>query len=170
LEPIPAWPGLAGSSPQRAVTYPGLLYPRAKKCPVINKLIEIIKLVYSIIQPDEGSERFITLEHFVSTLQYLAGEERKSFIVVRRGRKLSKFKENTTIYSDAPDTSKGDYSELSVAQKVNDEYPVVILIHQDGSGEGWDGREFWWPILITPKNKPKTIFALKDPVGKLKKR
>jgi Z1 domain len=135
-----------------------------------DKLIEIIKLVYSIIQPDEGSERFITSEQFISTLQYLAGEERKSFIVVRRNRKLSKFKENTTIYSDAPDTSKGDSSELSVAQKVNDKFPVVILIHQDGSGDGWDGSEFWWPILVTPKDKPKTIFALKDPSGSLIKR
>ena len=30
-----------------------------------------------------------------------------------------------------------------------------------GTNEGWNGRAFWWPVLVAPKHVPKTIYASK---------
>lgn len=133
----------------------------------IGKLREIIRLAYSIIEPDKGAERFVPFESFISMLQYLAGEKGNSFLIVRRGRNLSKWKENTTLYSDAPDTSQ-EGSELYIARSVAKTMPAVMLIHQNGTAKGWNGSEFWWPILLVQENWPKTVFSLNEPEGKLR--
>jgi len=117
--------------------------------------------------PDEDSARFVHLERFISTFRYLTRDEQKSYLIVRKGRKISKFKENGTTYSDAPDTPQ---DELKLARTVSTKYPVLMLIHQDGTAEGWKGSEFWWPILLTQKNIPKTIFALEEPDGKISRK
>ena len=48
--------------------------------------------------------------------------------------------------------------------------PCLTLLHQNGVAEGWKGREFWWPILTLPKNTPKTIYALPNVDGRIRKR
>ena len=81
----------------------------------INNLVEIIKLTYSAINQDEGAARFVSEEDFLSTLRYLADKDNLAYLIVRRDRKLSKFKENGAVYSDAPDTT---HDELSIARSV----------------------------------------------------
>ena len=48
--------------------------------------------------------------------------------------------------------------------------PSLTLLHQNGVADGWKGREFWWPILTLPKNTPKTIYALPNADGRIRKR
>ena len=129
-------------------------------------LEEVVQLAYKAITPDEDSARFVVLDRFISTMRYLTRHENKAHLIVRRGRKVSKFKENGTVYSDAPDTTQ---DELSIARSVSDKYPVLMMLHQDGTAEGWNGSEFWWPVLLAQENMPKTIFALDEPDGKIRK-
>jgi hypothetical protein len=133
----------------------------------VSILDEIINTAYKAIKPDEDAARFVTQEQFISTLRYLSRNENKAYLLVRRGRKVSKYKENGSVYTDAPDTSQ---DELSLARSISEKYPVLMMIHQDGTAVGWNGCEFWWPILLTQKNMPKTIFALDEPGGGIRNR
>jgi hypothetical protein len=128
---------------------------------------KIIHHCYEILTPDKDSARFIDENEFISVLRYLSTNDKLAYLIVRRGRKLSKYKNNGTLYSDAPDTPHGD--ELQIAKEVAINNPAIMLIHEDGTGKGWNGSEFWWPVLITQKNAPKTIFALENPEGKISK-
>jgi hypothetical protein len=86
-------------------------------------------------------------------------------LVVRRNKKASKLQKNGVTYSDSPDTPK---DELSVAQGVAIDKPALMLLHQDGTAEGWNGSNFWWPILLSPKNAKRTIFAMPEATGTIK--
>jgi hypothetical protein len=44
-----------------------------------------------------------------------------------------------------------------------------MMIHQDGTADGWNGGEFWWPILLAPQETKKTIFALPEANGRVRK-
>jgi hypothetical protein len=50
------------------------------------------------------------------------------------------------------------------------DHPALILIHQTGKADGWEDREFWWPVLRVQRNAPKTIYALDEAVGKVKRK
>ena len=132
----------------------------------INLLEEIIHLSYQAINPDEESARFIDEQKFLSVFRYLTREDNLAYLVVRRGRKISKYKNNGRAYSDAPDTPQ---EELLVARNVAQKHPALIMIQEDGTSEGWNGSEFWWPILLIQSNVPKTIFASEKPTGKLRR-
>lgn len=48
------------------------------------------------------------------------------------------------------------------AKEVAKEIPCLMLLKQKGLKEdGWRSAEFWWPILITPKNTKTSVFASK---------
>lgn len=128
-------------------------------CPIIEK-------VYQGINQDDDSARFVSKERFLSTLGYLCGKSGEVYLIVRRNRKLSKFKSGNSIYQDSPDTPQ---DERSIAKKVAKDIPALMLIHQDGTGEGWNGCEFWWPVISVQQNVKMTIFALPDPDGKIKR-
>ncbi|MCD8554489.1 Z1 domain-containing protein [Seleniivibrio sp.] len=123
----------------------------------------VIDKVFSMIEGDDESSRFITKEHFMSTIQYLAKESGKLILYTRRNGTLSKYKNNGIVYQDAPDTGY----ELQKLRAIAVNNPVLMLIHQDGSADGWNGSEFWWPVLIAQKNVQTTMFALSETSGKL---
>ncbi len=123
----------------------------------------LVELIYKIIRPDIGSERFIKKDEFISLFNYLTNKDRKVFLIIRKNRKLSKFKDNGTSYSDAPDTPKLPKNELYIARQISEKYPVLMLIHQNGTGDGWNGREFWWPVLLVQKKISRIIFSLDEP-------
>jgi hypothetical protein len=135
----------------------------------LNYAEEIIKLCYSAIKPDEGSERFISEDRFLTTMRYLTNGD-KIHIIVRRNRRVTKYKNNGITYQNAPDTGHQSENELQIARSIAINKPVLMLIHQDGTAEGWNGSEFWWPILVTPKNIKKTIFAMPGPEGRIRTR
>lgn len=131
----------------------------------LNELEPIINLLYSAIEPDEESARFVPVERFLTTLRYLTGDDKKIFLIVRRNRKVGKYKKNKTTYQDAPDTRQ---DELSVARKVAIDRPALMLLHQDGTANGWNGSEFWWPVLLSPQNVKRIVFAMPESDGRLR--
>lgn len=131
-----------------------------------DDLERIIMLAYEILTPDRDSVRFITKDKFISLFSYLTKKDKKAYLLVRRGRKLSKFKDNNTSYSDAPDTPQ---DELSIANQISQKYPVLMMIHQDGTGDGWQNREFWWPVLLVQRDLPRIVFSLDEPEGRIRR-
>lgn len=131
----------------------------------VDDLEEIINLCYSIIEEDEGSTRFVSADKFISTMKYLA-EKNKVNLFVRKNRTLRKYKDNNLFYQNAPDAG-GDRKAL---REVAIDIPAVMLIHNDGTAEGWGGSQFWWPVMMTPKKVPTTIFSSETPKGRIVKR
>ena len=133
----------------------------------LDDLEPIINLIYSALEPDEESARFVPVEKFLTTIRYLAGDGKKINLIVRKNRKVGKYKKNGTVYQDAPDTRQ---DELSVARKVAIGRPALMLLHQDGTAFGWNGSEFWWPVLLSPENVKRTVFAMPEADGRLRNR
>lgn len=137
------------------------------KNPVVvnfNDIEDILEEIYNCIIPDDGAARFINKEQFIDTLKYLVGDSGKLHLIVRRNRRLSKFRENGMTYQDSPDTPR---DERTLAKNIAKENPVLILIQQDGTVDGWQGRPFWWPIITVQGNSKTTIFAKPEPDGKI---
>ena len=133
----------------------------------LDDLEPIINLIYSALEPDEESARFVTVEKFLTTIRYLAGDDKRTYLIVRKNRHAGKFKGKTkTTYQDSPDTKQ---DESSVAEKVAIDRPALILLHQDGATvDGWNGSEFSWPVLRLPQNVKRTVFAMPEADGRLK--
>lgn len=122
----------------------------------IDKAEKFIIQVYSCLVPDENTDRFVEYDEMISILRYVSKQSDKCNLIVRRNRKISKYKENMR-YNDSPDTGQ---DERKLAREISIDIPSLTLLHQNDAAEGWKGREFWWPILTLPKNTPKTIYAL----------
>ncbi|MGC7872073.1 Z1 domain-containing protein [Desulfosporosinus sp. SYSU MS00001] len=133
----------------------------------LNDLEPIIINLYTAIKQDEESARFVSVERFLTTLRYLVRDQNKIFLIVRRNRKVSKYKNHMTTYQDAPDTPQ---DELSVARRVAIESPAIMLLHQDGTADGWNESEFWWPVILSPQNVKRTVFAMPELDGNLRKK
>lgn len=129
----------------------------------LNDLIQIINLTFSILEKDEDSSRYISDDLFISTLNYLSKKNDEVLLYIRRGGHIAKLKNNDTVYQDAPDTGY----ELKKLRNIAIDTPVLMLIHQDGKADGWNGSEFWWPVIIPQANMVTTVFSLHDADGKI---
>ena len=132
----------------------------------IEIIEKLLKEIFNSLQPDEDSNRFISGEKMISILRYLSKESNQCYLIVRREREVQKFKENGG-YSDAPDNGR---DESKMAREIAVDDPCVILLQENGNNECWKFREFWWPVLVVPKNAPKTVYALADPGETIKSR
>lgn len=130
-----------------------------------DDLEAIVELLYSALTEDDDSGRFVDMDRFLSAMRYLARADGKVHLIVRRNRQISKYKKNGTSLQDAPDTPR---DELALAKSVAVDNPALMLLHQDGTGNGWNGSEFWWPVLLAQKNAGRTIFAMPNPDGRVK--
>jgi len=130
----------------------------------LDKAKELVELVYGMIDKDEESTRFITMEHFIDTMHYLASCNKTVRLIVRRDREISKYQDNGA-YQDAPDISKWSTSELAVAKTAAIDDPALILIHERGNHSDWEYRQFWWPVLFVQQNAKRTVFAMPDSEG-----
>ncbi len=131
----------------------------------LSDVEQIITLVYSAIELDNESARFVPIEKLLTTIRYVADQSKEIYLIIRKNRKVSKYKNNKTTYQDAPDTRQ---DELSIARKVAIDRPALMLLHQDGTADGWNGSEFWWPVLLLPQNVKRTVFAMPDSNGRLR--
>ena len=63
-----------------------------------------------------------------------------------------------TAFQDSPEDGNVDLPE---ARNKSIDTPSLILLHQKGEkGNGWDGDfNFFWPVLVAPKNTRAAIFA-----------
>jgi hypothetical protein len=85
--------------------------------------------------------------------------EGKVWLIVKKDRNMRRNRQDGR-YEDAPDTPKGENSELRIAKQVATDIPALILLRQNGDQEmGWRGCPFWWPVLVTPANTPTVIFT-----------
>ena len=127
----------------------------------IENVEKIIQMAYSVIRQDEDASRYITEEELILTLRFMLNTKKLIPTITRLGRNLSKYKVvgNTILLSDAPDTP----TPFNVAKELAIDLPVLILIQELGEAEGWNGRPFWWPILVAPKNVKRTVYASKTP-------
>jgi hypothetical protein len=136
------------------------------KIVLLDDVEPIIRLAFSALSPDEESSRFVTDDAFITSLKYMTGDSKELYLIVRRNKSIAKYKTNHQSFEDSPDTTK---DELGIAKRVAIDKPALMLLHETGADKGWKDRPFWWPILVAPKNVPKTIFAMSEPDGKIKK-
>ena len=130
----------------------------------------LISQAYSAIRQDEGAERFISEERFLSIFKYLSEKNEFAYLIFRANRNISKFKGPLkNLYTDSPDSPQ---DELRIAKAIAIDKPALILLNENKNGieESWKGGEFWWPIIVVQSKFPKTIFSLDEPGGKLSKR
>lgn len=77
------------------------------------------------------------------------------YCLILEDRNMSR-RQSGGSFSDAPDGG----SVLSIAKDLAQDKPCIILTKQNGKEtDGWKGHEFWWPVVITPKNTKIAIFA-----------
>ncbi|MBM7645142.1 hypothetical protein JOD45_001353 [Scopulibacillus daqui] len=132
----------------------------------VKKAVQIIEKINSAF--DEKAGKPWDVKAFISCMEYLSlyaeGKEAgQVWVIVKTGRDSSRTREDGR-YMDSPDTPRGKNSELKLARKVADEVPALILLRQNGEEKnGWRGSPFWWPVLVTPRNTPVTIFQGHNP-------
>lgn len=128
---------------------------------------KLIEEVFSCLSMDEDTNRFISADKMISVLRYLSKQTGKCYLIVRRNRNMSKYTQDGIRYIDSPDNGQ---DERKLAREIAIDIPCLVLLHQNGDAECWNGREFWWPILTVPKNAPKTIYALADMGGRIRRK
>lgn len=127
---------------------------------------KILSEIYTSLNPDSDTKRFITEDRMLSILKYLAKDSRHCNLIVRRDREMSKIRGNGT-YIDSPDNGQ---DERVIAKKVSEDIPTLILLHQKGNEEDWKFREFWWPIIVVPKNASRTVYSYPEVGARVKKK
>ena len=129
----------------------------------------LLKEVYSILEKDAESDRFIDFETLIDILNSLEIPKyynNKICLIKKMDRELKKFKRNNA-FQDAPDTP----NESTLAYIRAEKSPVLMLLEQTGLKEnGWNGSRFWWPVFVTPIRSKNTIMALDWPKAKVEKR
>ena len=123
----------------------------------INQAEKLLYHIYATFKEDEEAPRFITLDEMLVSLKYFA-KDQEIFCTVYRNMNVGKYKQDGFTLQDSPDTAQTHYKK---AKMLATEKPCLMLFQQKGIRDGWNGREFWWPVLVAPKNVPKTIFAAK---------
>ncbi|UNL86542.1 Z1 domain-containing protein [Priestia koreensis] len=128
----------------------------------IEEAIDYVRLIKQTFDQQEGKQW--DESSFIASMSYLSRytnskHKGKVWCVVRSGRNMSRVRANGR-FEDAPDTTANGNSELTVAKKLAQRIPVLILLRQNGREEnGWRGCPFWWPILVTPKNTKTVVFS-----------
>ena len=118
---------------------------------------ELISEVYKTFKEDEETYRFITVDEMITSLRYFSKND-KVFCLIYKNVDVGKYKNKELKLQDSPDTGQ---LHLKRAKELAIENPCLMLFQEKGTKEGWNGRSFWWPVLVAPKNVPKTIYASK---------
>lgn len=116
----------------------------------------LLLYVYETFVEDEETYRFVTLDEMLTSLRYFAKND-LVFCTVYRKVNVSKYRNDLRL-QNSPDTGQTHYLK---AKKMALENPCIMLFQEQGTREGWNGRAFWWPVLVAPKNVPMTIYASK---------
>ncbi|MCA0972044.1 Z1 domain-containing protein [Halobacillus litoralis] len=126
----------------------------------------LVGLIHSTLEMDEG--RDFHLDEYESVLDYLTTENEKGayvWLVIRGRRKIQRFN-GAGQYENSPDTPGSGKGELSIARRVAEHHPALILLRQEGKKEhGWRGTPFYWPVLVAQRHTTPTVFAKKTVKG-----
>lgn len=122
----------------------------------LKRMEELLVYVYKTFTKDEDSYRFISLDEMLASLKYFAKND-LVYCNVYRNVDVAKYKKDFRL-EDSPDTGQTHYKK---AKELAIENPCCMLFQENGMNTGWNGKSFWWPVLVAPKNVPKTIYASK---------
>lgn len=122
----------------------------------LKRMEELLVYVYKTFTKDEDSYRFISLDEMLTSLKYFA-KNNLVYCNVYRNVDVAKYKKDFRL-EDSPDTGQTHYKK---AKELAIENPCCMLFQENGMNTGWKGKSFWWPVLVAPKNVPKTIYASK---------
>ena len=128
----------------------------------IEQVEELLSYVYETFVEDEEAYRFVTLDEMLTSLRYFAKKD-AVYCTVYRNVDAGKYRNDLRL-QDSPDTGQSHFKR---AKELAIEDPCLMLFQEKGTNEGWNGRAFWWPVLVAPKNVPKTIYASKTVGGKV---
>lgn len=139
-----------------------LLGTEQEKLVDLDDARNLIELINETYDPKKGEKWDV--DSFISSMEYMSNNNAeqigKIWLIVRKNRNISRLRDSTGRYEDAPDTPKGATSELHVAKKLAQDVPALILLRQNGHEEkGWRNSPFWWPVLVAPKNTLPVVFA-----------
>lgn len=95
---------------------------------------------------------------------YFRGDDR-IILLVKRNRTIRRIKIDGR-YQDSPDTSQSDTRQMKeIMQRFN--LPGLFLFEQEGQIEeqnginyGWNGRRFYWPLLMLPSLQRNILISL----------
>lgn len=93
------------------------------------------------------------LENCLFTLEWLKVNVGNKVLLMERYDRKRKTIRSDGKFGDAPDSGKD--GEHNRAKIIGEDYPVLIILHQDGSKT--KGIPFYWPVLVMPKNMPMDI-------------
>lgn len=122
-----------------------------------KQIEELIEEVYKTFKQDKETYRFITSDEMLTSLKYFS-KRNKVYCLVYKNVNVGKYKNKEFKLQDSPDTGQ---THLKRAKELAVEDPCLMLFQEKGMSDGWNGRAFWWPVLVAPKNVPKTIYASK---------
>lgn len=122
----------------------------------LKTAIDLIEKIYGTIE-DDGVGKFVTSAEFIMTLKYMANSTGKVNVIVYRNRNIKKYRMNGNLMDTPYDGNK----ELPRARELALERASIMLFQESGEDESWKGRQFWWPVLIAPRDLPSTVFASK---------
>lgn len=122
-----------------------------------KQIEELIEEVYKTFKQDKETYRFITSDEILTSLKYFSKRD-KVYCLVYKNVNVGKYKNKEFKLQDSPDTGQ---THLKRAKELAVEDPCLMLFQEKGMSDGWNGRAFWWPVLVAPKNVPKTIYASK---------
>jgi hypothetical protein len=122
----------------------------------------IISMINDTFDSEKGEEWDV--KSFISSIEYLSKnateDQNKVWLIVRKKRNINRIRKSSGRYEDAPDTPKGENSELRMAKELAQDIPALILLREEGDEEkGWRGSPFWWPVLVTPASTQPVVFA-----------
>lgn len=127
----------------------------------IGLTIQLLKTSTEIMEFDEQIEwdlkgAIAAIEHISKITDPL---KEKAWLVIRKGNNMSRTKEDGR-FSDDPDGGSAPGAARTIARKLAENIPALIMTGQNGLEEkGWRDAPFWWPVVIMPKSTPVSIFA-----------
>jgi hypothetical protein len=111
-------------------------------------------LEFDELRDDDRRAHIAALEHLSRTSRDsdLRG---KVWVLRAVDRNVVRYREEGR-FSNSPDTKQ----QTELAQRLALDVPVLLMLRQEGTeAQGWRGLPFWWPVIVTPRNAPTTIFA-----------
>jgi hypothetical protein len=121
---------------------------------------QLMDSVSSLIRVDDNWDW--DLEALNDAIQYLARDHPDP---TQRDRVVALYTVNNTIqkWVDAAQTDpqRAPYSQVTEAAVRNmaGRSPGIAFYHNRGTGAGWSGSPFIWPVLFVPGNTVPTVFA-----------
>lgn len=113
----------------------------------------IIDLIYKSI--DIERENCIDQNALKSLINYLSVS--KVNVYCRTNRDISRLRNTSRYYSDMPYNRDRDLKTAKEMASIN---PTLMLMKQNGKSDlGWKDAEFYWPVLVTPKNIDTVVYT-----------